>query len=112
MGMTKQYANLGVERNKKPLKNIIIKVRISQLASRADIIDAEKEKAYEKFRYGDGYLTWGSGTNGGCMGWHGFITPDELKSKLGTKQWSKFCQGKMEFVIQRRVDGRNVKINR
>ena len=43
--------------------------------------------------------------------WHGFITPDELKTLLnsiGKDQWAKFCQGKREFVEQRRVDGKNI----
>lgn len=34
------------------------------------------------------------------MNFHGHITPNNLKKLLGVKQWSKFCQGKREFIIQ------------
>ncbi len=52
-------------------------------------------------------LLWGF--EGLQLNWHGFITLDDLKSKIGDEQYSKFCQGKRMFVIQRRVDNKNVK---
>lgn len=33
----------------------------------------------------------------------GIITPNELKERLGKKQWGKFCQGKREFIINRKL---------
>lgn len=29
----------------------------------------------------------------------GFATPEKLKETIGEKQYSKFCQGKREFII-------------
>jgi hypothetical protein len=72
----------------------------------------EDWKRHEKHKFKDeGYLileSWLEEKNP-IKCWNGFITPAELKEKLGEKQWAKFCQGKREFIIQRRVDGRNVK---
>lgn len=39
---------------------------------------------------------------------HGYVTPEELRNRIGEKQWAKFCQGKREFIIQRRIDGKNI----
>ena len=107
MKIGKIFANKGVERNKTPLKNIILIVEISQLKN----IASEEEKAkYEKYKFKDlGYLVLKSGFDKSNMCWNGFITPEDLKLKLDEKQWSKFCQGKREFIIQRRVDGKNTK---
>lgn len=101
------FANRGVERNKKPLKNLIIIVEIKPL--RNDL-EEDKLEYYEKFKFKDlGYMTWSSGYERGYMCWHGFITPEGLKTKLGEKQWMKLTQGKREFIIQRRIDGKNIK---
>lgn len=99
------YKNKGVSRNKIPLRNIIYKVRIIQLND-----DSEAEK-FEQYKFKDsGYLVldwmYESGTSTFS---HGFITPTELKELIGEKQWSKFCNGKLKFIIQRRIDNKNIK---
>lgn len=105
----KYYANRGVERNKKPLQNIIYKIEISTSDSISD------KEGYNKYKFKElGYLhlSWQyekTYNRDKYMNWHGFITPEDLKEKLGNTQWSKFCQGKRIFIIQRRVDGNNIK---
>ena len=107
----KYYANRGVERNKTPLQNIIIIVEVKPL--RNDVSE-ETKLGYEKYKFKDlGYITWSSGrereyNSYGLIGWHGFITPEDLKNRLGDKQWAKFCQGKRRFIDQRRIDGKNI----
>lgn len=107
----KYFANRGVERNKTPLQNIIIKVEVKFM--RKDLSEEDLLK-YEKYKFKElGYIQWSSGLERDynkhqLIGWHGFITPEDLKNKLGKTQWSKFCQGKREFIIQRRVDGKNI----
>ena len=115
MAEDKYYANRGVERNKKPLQNIVYMIELSDLHRSKDTQE-EKEKQYGKYKFKDlGYLVlnWqyekDLNKTRSHWNWHGFITPEDLKKKLGDKQWAKFCQGKREFVIQRRVDGKNVK---
>jgi hypothetical protein len=111
----KYYANIGVERNKKPLQNIIIIVEVKPM--RNDVSEETKSE-YEKYKFKDlGYITWSSGreqeyNKHNFIGWHGFITPEDLKLRLGEKQWAKFCQGKRKFVIQRRIDGKNISKNK
>jgi hypothetical protein len=108
----KYYANRGVERNKKPLSNIIYEIKIiKNFANIKNGIDLEE---YAKYKFKDlGYLvlSWGYEKRFKNIGlsWHGFITPEELKEKIGEKQWPKFCQGKRRFIIQRRIDGKNIK---
>ena len=104
---SKYYANRGVERNKKPLKNIVYKVEVIQLENGANGEDYEKYKFKE-----EGYLSllWGYQSEK-TRNWHGFITPSELKEHIGEKQWAKFCNGKREFIIQRRINGGNVPKN-
>jgi len=101
----KVYANHGVARNKKPLHNIIYTVELSQLKNDVDKTD------YEKFKFKDlGYLIllWKYEGKNSVQYYHGLIEPDKLKLLIGgEKQWSKFCQGKREFIIQRRIDGKN-----
>ncbi|MEK6828511.1 MAG: hypothetical protein AABY15_00060 [Nanoarchaeota archaeon] len=112
--MSKVHANRGVERNKKPLQNIVYKIEVSK---NPDNLSEEEKKNYEKYRFKEeGYLVllWKlqkefNKDGGRSMNWHGFITPDDLKERLGQKQWAKFCSGKREFIIQRRADGKNVK---
>jgi hypothetical protein len=110
--MSKVHANKGVERNKKPLQNIVYKVEVSQLKPS---IDESKIEEYSKYKFKDeGYLvlSWeyqkNYNKNNKSMKWHGFITPEDLKNLIGDKQWSKFCSGKREFIEQRRIDGKNV----
>ncbi len=111
--MSKIHANKGVERNKKPLQNIVYNIEVSQKLK--DSVTPEELEKYDKYKFKEeGYLVlrWGyqKGINrGDSMNWHGFITPDDLKEKIGANQWGKFCQGKREFVVQRRMDGKNTK---
>lgn len=101
----KYYANKGVERNKKPLKNIVYEIELSQLK-----LDTDKTQ-YEKYKFKElGYLVllWWYEQKNPTKNWHGFITPDYLKELLGVKQYAKFCQGKRNFIIQRRIDGKNI----
>lgn len=109
LGEMKYFANRGVKRNKTPLSNIIYKIEISQLKDDMDITQ------FEKFKFKDlGYLTllWTKSKadkNGEFQwNWHGFITIDELKERIGENQYCKFCQGKREFIIQRRINGKNI----
>lgn len=105
----KYYANKGVERNKRPLQNIFMSIKLIELPKNFN------EDNYSSFKFKDlGYITWGSAyeknyNKGESLTLHGFITPDDLKEKLGLNQWNKFCQGKREFIIQRRIDGKNKK---
>lgn len=104
----KTHANKGVKRNKKPLRNIVYEVEISQLKNAISEEEREKFLAY-KFKE-EGYLVlfWKYQSGEQVRNWHGFITPEFLKELIGDKQWSKFCQGKRTFVSQRRVDGKNI----
>lgn len=107
MDKGKYYANRGVARNKTPLKNIVYLVEVSQLKDTTD------KSQYEQYKFKDlGYLVlfWCYDTKyeRENIKWHGFVTPDDLKKRIGNTQWSKFCQGKREFVIQRRIDGNNI----
>jgi hypothetical protein len=106
--MSKFHANYGIPRNKKPLQNLLIEVEIVSL--KQEILD-EKEFDYESYKFKDlGYLTWSSGYEiKGYTGWQGFITPADLKEKLGPEQWKKFCEGKRKFIIPRRINGKNIK---
>jgi len=100
----KSYANRGVPRNKKPLKNIVYRIELSQLKS-----DINKED-YEKYKFKDlGYLVlyWNYEEKNPMNNFHGFITIEELKNLIGIKQYAKFCQGKREFICQRRINGKN-----
>lgn len=116
MAENKYYANRGVERNKKPLQNIVYMIELSQLEKvKPEKLEEEKER-YAKYKFKElGYLVlnWQYEKDlnkpRSHWNWHGFITPEDLKKKLGDKQWAKFCQGKREFIIQRRVDGKNIK---
>lgn len=101
----KYYANRGVERNKTPLKNLVYEIEFSQLPT---IVD---KTPYEQYKFKDlGYLVllWWHEENPPMKNFHGFVTPESLKKRIGEKQWSKFCQGKRTFVIQRRIDGKNI----
>jgi len=106
LGKEKYFANRGVNRTKSPIANI--KYKIVVLVKLKDKINIED---YEKYKFKDlGYLVllWNK-SNSEIWSWHGFITIDDLKKRIGVKQYSKFCQGKREFIIQRRIDGKNTK---
>lgn len=108
------HANRGVERNKKPLKNIIYEVQITKLNKGGKELSEEDKLKYAKYKFKEeGYLClyyyYGILNRNTIKNLHGFITPEELKKIIGQKQWGKFCQGKMTFIVQRRVDGKNVK---
>ena len=101
----KKFANKGIARNKKPLKNLIFEIEISKLKESVDITK------YEKYKFKElGYitLTWYYESINPIKNWSGFVTPEHLKELFGIVQYAKFCQGKREFVIQRRVDGKNI----
>lgn len=102
--MSKNHANRGVKRNKKPLQNIVFTVEVKPLKNPDD---ADK---YAEYKFKDlGYLVlYWKYQRENVTYYHGFVTPEHLKDRLGEKQWSKFCQGKREFIIQRRVDSGNV----
>lgn len=99
------YANRGVKRNQRPLKNIVYIVELSQLKPDSNLVDFEKYKYKE-----EGYLTltWYYESKDPMYNWYGFITPDDLKNLLGTEQWRKFGMGKRQFIKQRRVNGKNI----
>lgn len=108
---SKEFANKGVKRNKTPLQNIVIIVHVGKVKEEAcpDML-----KALEVYKFKDiGHLTWSSDYEKdydgvSCRFYHGFITPEELKEKLGVKQWMKFCNGKRKFIIQRRINHNNI----
>ena len=60
---------------------------------------------YKEFKFKDmGYLTLLSRKQGSpSYYWHGYITPSMLQQLLGIKQYSKFCQGKREFTIHKKI---------
>ena len=104
----KYYANKGVQRNKKPLKNVVYQIELSQLKNDSD------KTPYEQYKFKeDGYLvlTWWHQEKNPIKNFHGFVTCNYLKELLGVKQWAKFCTGKREFIIQRRFDGKNILVN-
>ena len=102
--MKRYFANKAVERNKKPLKNIIYKFEFST---------NDLGEEYENYKFKElGYIVlyWKyQGDPSFCF--DGVILPSQTKTLLGEKQWSKFCQGKREFTIQRRIDKKNVPKN-
>ena len=114
LGKSKYYANRGVKRNKTRLPNIRYKVELSK-PNLEILSDPEKLKEYDKYKFKDlGYLTISSTKSlvdkygEFAWSWHGFISIDNLKEIIGIKQYQKFCQGKREFIIQRRINGKNI----
>lgn len=101
------YKNRGVERNKKPLKNNLYKFEVGPLK---EGVDEQLVKDLEpcKFKDQDYIVMLWSMQGWNYWNWHGFVTPDEVKKYIGEKQWGKFCQGKREFIVQRRFDGKNL----
>ncbi len=109
---TKYFANRGVARNKRPLKNKVYKVIVLPLSEFKSTPTEEDLVRYEKYKFKDkGYIFLHSHLEekDPIVSSHGMITPQDLKEKIGEKQWAKFCQGTREFIIQRRVDGKNIK---
>lgn len=111
MENNKFTANKGIERNKKPLKNIVYQIEIiKELKGKA-----KDNPDYDKFKFKDegymSYLWWYEQNNALVMvkSFGGFITIDKLKEFIGEKQYAKFCQGKRQFVIQRRENRKNKK---
>jgi len=109
LGKQKYFANKGVARNKSPLPNIRYKIEVKkELNTNVDVEYKFKDIGYL-------FLFWTNKPDrNGKTEWylHGLIKPNDLREKLGEKQWSKFCQGKREFIIQRRIDGTNISINK
>ena len=117
LGKEKYFANRGVARNKTPLPNIRYRVFIQEELNNFNNLPIEElNEKYKDYKFKDlGYLflDWTNkpDVNGQTIWFlHGLIKPSELKEKLGEKQYSKFCQGKREFIIQRRIDGKNISI--
>lgn len=81
-------ANKGIKRNKKPLRNIEVK------------IVKREDGLYHMFERIQGTKAYGL-----CFATYTF---DEIKEKLTPNQWCKFQQGQKEFVIQRRVNKHNI----
>jgi hypothetical protein len=106
------YANRGVERNKKPLKNIVYKFEVKHLKPDvpADLLERMEPCKFKE----EGYIFMLSGYQGlgEMMGWNGSVTPEQVKELIGEKQWGKFCQGKREFIIQRRINKHNIPKNK
>lgn len=104
------YKNRGVERNKKPLKNRLYKFEVGQLK---EGLSEERVKEMEQYKFKDqGYIVMLWSMQGwDYWNWHGYVTTKEVKKYIGDSQWGKFCQGKREFIVQRRVDGHNISKN-
>ena len=95
MSHGKIYANRGVARNKKPLRNIQYRFE-----------NAKPENDEERF-----LLLWRyEGRSPWCF--VGPKSPEFIKGILSPKQWCRFRQGVREFTIQRRIDGHNVPIQK
>ncbi len=109
MEIEKVHKNRGKERNKKPLKNIIYRIDLMKELKAGGTGDPK----YDQYKFKDeGYMVlyWHYDEKNPIRKQHGFITPTKFKEMIGEKQWSKFCgEGKREFVIQRRINGKNIK---
>lgn len=114
--MDKSFANKGIERNKKPLKNIyyILKKHIPNLDNKfIDLIEYNK-----KFKLDDtvGYIKilWGyEGAN--IDYWSYQIDLDYVKKQVSEKQWAKCMDAfknknvsEYKLIVQRRIDGKNI----
>lgn len=104
LGKEKYFANKGVKRNKRPLQNIKYKIELTTLT------EGFEPSKYEKYKFKDlgvMNLYW-TFEKEDFWCWHGLITIDQLKELIGQKQYGKFCQGKREFIIQRRINKKNL----
>ena len=93
----KVHANRGVERNKKPLQNVLYWL------SDAPAAEDGTERFVLHWAYERDY------NRHPTKNFHGTVTAADMKARLTPNQWAKFRQGERVFVRQRRVDGKNVK---
>jgi hypothetical protein len=93
-------ANRGVPRNKKPLQNIILWIEDAK-----SLPDGTKQFAL-LWAYERDY-NQGRSKNFSCVKTLPLMEA-YLKDKLTPGQWAKFRNGARQFVIQRRINGRNV----
>lgn len=113
--MNKSFANKGVRRNKKPLKNIyyIIRKHVPNLHS-SFISDAEYDS---KFKINDdiGYVKILWGYEGIDVDYWSFqVDLNYVKNQVSSKQWSKCMDAfknkdatEYKLIVQRRIDGKN-----
>ena len=101
------YANRGVARNKKPLRNELYKFELSDLRDR---LSEERIKEMQCYKFKDDSYIVMFWKMQGDEDWsrHGFVSTEEVKRYIGNSQWGKFCQGKREFIVQRRIDNKNI----
>ena len=108
----KYFANRGVKRNKTRLPNLRIKVDIFKELKNSDDELLERFKPFKFKELGYISVCWTKELDrkGEEPIWNldSSVTVERLKEVLGEKQWSKFCQGKRFFIIQRRVNGKNI----
>lgn len=94
----KTFANRGVERNKKPLQNILYR------------FEEHKKDGITYY-----IMLWGHERDlnkNGSWNFHGKVSEDEIKARIGVNGWAKFRQGKRDFIKHRRIDGRNIPVNK
>ena len=116
LGKQKYFANRGISRNKSRLPNLRIKVEIRKELhdmNNEDLIERSKDYKFKEEGYISVLWTKDLDYKGQEPMWNldTRINVLKLKDILGQKQWSKFCQGKRFFIIQRRIDGKNVSLN-
>lgn len=81
---------------KKKITYTIYKVEHAQLKP------AVNPDGYNEYKFDSGYLVlYYKNNKNDSFTYYGFITPQQLKEKLGEKQYSKFCQGKREFTLNK-----------
>lgn len=94
----KIFANRGIPRNKKPLQNIIFWITEHDVEPNLgkDVeyyLEWQYEKLYKRYP---------------MKNFSGRIELDYLRKFLSEKQWMKFRNGEREFIIQRRINGKNI----
>lgn len=77
------------------MSKIIYNVEIGQLKKGIDA------KRYQQYKFNDlGYIVMHYKIVGSkCNFYHGFITPSQLKTIIGTKRYEKFCGGQRKFIL-------------
>lgn len=100
--MGKYHANKGVARNKKPLQNVVYKIVPVPLDSynipNRWYVFWQYQKAFNR--------------EPNCMNWDvKRYSKEDIKKLLSEKQYNKFCQGQELFIVQRRINGKNVPLN-
>lgn len=107
-------ANKGVNRNKKPLPNILLFFEIFVPKDEWLTEFSEKYNS-EEFLFKDiGYIKLSTRSQKSSSlrnYYHGLVSIVAVKSLLSVNQWSKFCQGERFFIVQRRFDGKKLEIN-